>query len=147
MLLQSIPALEQHKKKVVRDAIGRLNGAPLKSRLIEAIKRDGTTLSPAELDFLWKRIRTARNDAVHGKGGSPADVARDRDGAQPCRATPGTSNRCEASRACQLEGIPPPLDIPRPQGRPVVSLWSAFQRRSAGDLLGTTAHGMRGALP
>jgi hypothetical protein len=68
-LRESIPALEQHKTNVVRDAIGRLNSAPLKRRLIEATKRDGTALAPAELDFLWKRIRSARNDAVHGKGG------------------------------------------------------------------------------
>lgn len=73
-LLQSIPTLEQHKTKVVRDAIGRLNSAPLKSRLIEAIKRDGTMLSPAELDLLWTRIRSARNAAVHGKGGKPPTV-------------------------------------------------------------------------
>ena len=55
----------------MRDAIGRLNSAPLKNRLIEAIKRDGTVLSPAELDFLWKRVRATRNHAVHGKGGEP----------------------------------------------------------------------------
>jgi hypothetical protein len=74
LLLESIPPLESHKDKVVRDMINRLNGAPLKSRLVEAIKRDGATLSSSELDFLWKRIRSARNGAVHGKGGDPSTL-------------------------------------------------------------------------
>ncbi|MCW2975028.1 MAG: hypothetical protein JWM06_309, partial [Actinomycetia bacterium] len=103
-LIERIPTLEQHKTKVVRDAICRLNNAPLKS-LIEAIKRDGTMLSPAELDFLWKRIRTARNHVVHGKRREAVDGARDRDGAQPRRATPCTSDRCETSRRGRRLGV------------------------------------------
>jgi hypothetical protein len=70
-LLAAIPELDRHKKSVVRDAIKRLNQSPLKRRVIEAAARDDAPLTPADVDFLWKRIRTARNSAVHGKGARP----------------------------------------------------------------------------
>jgi hypothetical protein len=66
-LLTAIPDLETHKKSVVRETIERLNQSPLKRRVIEAASRDGVPLTPSEVDFLWKRIRSARNKAVHGK--------------------------------------------------------------------------------
>jgi hypothetical protein len=67
---RSLPHLAPHKKKVVTDAIGRLNSSPLKRRLIEASARDRAPLSREEVNLLWK-IRGARNAAVHGKGGEP----------------------------------------------------------------------------
>jgi hypothetical protein len=67
-LLTAIPDLETNKKSVVRETIKRLNQSPLKRRVIEAASRDGVPLTPPEVDFLWKRIRSARNKAVHGKG-------------------------------------------------------------------------------
>lgn len=70
-LLASLPKLEPHKLKVARDAIKRLNAAPLKQRIRTAASRDGAPLTEAELSFLWKRIRTACNKAVHGQA---ADV-------------------------------------------------------------------------
>jgi hypothetical protein len=70
-LLKSVPELAPQKAKVVRETIKRLNSSPLKRRLIEAAKRDGVPLAKAEVDFLWQRIRSARNNAVHGKGGKP----------------------------------------------------------------------------
>jgi hypothetical protein len=70
-LLKSVPELAPHKTKVVRDTIKRLNSAPLKSRVIEAARRDHAPLTKAEVDFLWRRIRRARNSAVHGKGDVP----------------------------------------------------------------------------
>jgi hypothetical protein len=70
-LLQGLPNLAPHKDKIIRDTIRRLNAAPLKSRLLEAVRRDGTPLSRSEVDFLWQRVRGARNKAVHGKGIDP----------------------------------------------------------------------------
>jgi hypothetical protein len=70
-LLAAIPDIEPHKLAVVRGAIKRLNDAPLKRRLIEAAARDGVPLTHAEVDFLWKRIRRARNKAVHGDAAQP----------------------------------------------------------------------------
>lgn len=71
LLLSSVPELDAQKANVVRDAICRLNDAPLKIRLLEAARRDGVPLSQAEVAFLWRRIRNARNSAVHGKGAEP----------------------------------------------------------------------------
>jgi len=71
LLLESVPAFGPHKQRVVRDAIKRLNAAPLRRRVIEAARRDGVPLTAAEVDFLWRRIRNARNGAVHGKGAEP----------------------------------------------------------------------------
>ena len=70
-LLKAIPELDQHKKAVVVQTIRQLNQSPLKRRVIEAAARDNAPLSSADVAFLWKRIRAARNNAVHGKGGAP----------------------------------------------------------------------------
>jgi hypothetical protein len=69
--LTAIPELDHHKKAVVSQTIKQLNQAPLKRRVIEAASRDSAPLSHEDVAFLWKRIRTARNNAVHGKGSEP----------------------------------------------------------------------------
>lgn len=70
-LLSAIPELDQHKKAVVARSIKQLNQSPLKRRVIEAAARDGAPLSNDDVAFLWKRVRMARNNAVHGKGLEP----------------------------------------------------------------------------
>lgn len=47
--------------------LGELNSAPLLARLTAAIAADGVPVDAGELTVL-KRLRTLRNDAVHGRG-------------------------------------------------------------------------------
>lgn len=48
------------------DLLGKVTDPPLMARLSEALRRDGVPIAPGELSLL-RDLRTARNDAVHGR--------------------------------------------------------------------------------
>jgi hypothetical protein len=66
-LKEEIPLeLDKGQRKVLSDAIGRLNDPPLKVRLLARLRRDGVSLSDGEITLL-EDLRRARNDTVHGR--------------------------------------------------------------------------------
>jgi hypothetical protein len=58
--------LEGEQLQKVRDVMGRLNDAPLMTRLREALKQDGVPYGEGELALL-RKLRNLRNDFVHGR--------------------------------------------------------------------------------
>jgi hypothetical protein len=62
--------LSDSQKARLKDVIGTVNSAPLMVRLSAAMADDGVHLTPGEVDVL-RRVRTARNSAVHGRSVEP----------------------------------------------------------------------------
>ncbi|WP_194893510.1 hypothetical protein [Catenulispora pinisilvae] len=63
----SVPlTLKPEQKSRVNDFIAGLNNPPLRRLLMKALDMDGVSYMPEEIKLLW-RLRTLRNDVVHGK--------------------------------------------------------------------------------
>lgn len=63
---KAIEELEGEQLRKVQDVIGRLNDAPLMTRLRKALKQDSVPYDEEELTLL-KKLRNLRNDFVHGR--------------------------------------------------------------------------------
>ena len=70
-LRTSLPSsLTEQQFKRVCDLLSGLNNAPLRTRLMRALKDDRVPVLDGELDLLW-RLRALRNDVVHGRSSEP----------------------------------------------------------------------------
>jgi hypothetical protein len=65
-------ALTAPQRQRVDDMLGRLNEPSLKQQLLAALAADGVPYAKEEIDRVW-RIRTARNNFVHGKSRDEPD--------------------------------------------------------------------------